>query len=618
MLRQIAKQEADKRMAKFREEMASVKQERDRYKEQLELMEEEFVKERQGKLDLKEEMQRMQGTVEELQARHAEASKVPDDAGHGKAEDTVKYQSQIATLKAEISSLEVRIKSHESNASTTTSRHEEILSEALQAAAQQSDRAEGLEAKLNTATEKITKLEEEASQHAATINTMQSETMILMENAVNAEKKSQETLLQQSLDEKKKEWEEEKLGEFETSLSFWQKRWESDKKLAVENAISKTLEESRQRFHSEKKAAIELAKMDAESSLRKEHNLQLQQHQEESMAKQMAAQASLAALEAKCEQLQDKVDELRQAAETEKRARHEMVKSHEDEMKALRSQFTIDLDRSRTEIQQKERRWETLDRAKDMEFEEEMKRMTISTATKHQEEMSAKLEALRQDLKKQYEEPEDEKWATVDLSAHPVPPMNLRSPVVLHILDHWTDDPNRIKFMQAWLNHIVSGQPVDSNNKKFRQGLELAHLKPEVCDGFEKIIFPLLQKRGDIAIKAMRRTQRETWKDLRIKVMPKQQYVQDQIASVQRQHENRASPAGTYRSPAFSADSNDRHLASDFQPRTRNRGRTLASTPDQQAKASPNTTRRNSFSSGGDISSSIFKPPSKKPPKPPQ
>ena len=152
---------------KFREEMASVKQERDRYKEQLELMEEEFVKERQGKLDLKEEMQRMQGTIEELQARHAEASKVPDDAGHGKAEDTVKYQSQIATLKAEISSLEVRIKSHESNASTTTSRHEEILSEALQAAAQQSDRAEGLEAKLNTATEKITKLEEEASQRAA-------------------------------------------------------------------------------------------------------------------------------------------------------------------------------------------------------------------------------------------------------------------------------------------------------------------------------------------------------------------------------------------------------------------------------------------------------------------
>ena len=106
MLRQIAKQEADKRMAKFREEMASVKQERDRYKEQLELMEEEFVKERQGKLDLKEEMQRMQGTVEELQARHAEASKVPNDAGHGEAEDTVKYQSQIAALKAEISSLE--------------------------------------------------------------------------------------------------------------------------------------------------------------------------------------------------------------------------------------------------------------------------------------------------------------------------------------------------------------------------------------------------------------------------------------------------------------------------------------------------------------------------------
>ena len=144
MLREIAKQEADRRMAKFRQEIAGVKQERDRYKEQLELMEEEFVKERQGKLDLKEEMQRMQGTIEELQARHAEASKVPNDAGSWRqAEDTVKYQSQIAHVKGRNKfPVEVRIKSHESNASTFKSRHEEILSEALQAAAQQSDRAE--------------------------------------------------------------------------------------------------------------------------------------------------------------------------------------------------------------------------------------------------------------------------------------------------------------------------------------------------------------------------------------------------------------------------------------------------------------------------------------------
>ena len=97
-----------------------------------------------------------------------------------------------------------------------------------------------------------------------------------------------------------------------------------------------------------------------------------------------------------------------------------------------------------------------------------------------------KLESLRLELKKQYEEPEDEKWAPVDFSLNPAPPMNLRSPVVLHILDHWTDDPKRLKFMQKWLDHIVSGQSVETNNKKFRQGLELARLKPEVCDGCER------------------------------------------------------------------------------------------------------------------------------------
>ena len=132
-----------------------------------------------------------------------------------------------------------------------------------------------------------------------------------------------------------------------------------------------------------------------------------------------------------------------------------------------------------------------------------------------------------------------------------------------------------------------------------------------------EIIF-LSFRREDIAIKAMKRTQREMWKDLRIKVIPKTQYVQDQIASAQRQHENQASPAGTYRSPAFSADSNGRHPASDFQPRTRDRGRTLSSTPDQRTNGSSAPARRNSFSSGGNTNSSIFKPPSKKPPRPPQ
>ena len=700
MLRQIAKQEADRRMAKFRIEMNEVKQERDRYKDQLKLMEEEFVKERKDKVDLQEKIGRLsspsnnnsnvsQALLQSQAAHHEEilsetlkASEQKDieierlkklvnklemelkeskeefdllllnnnnnkdddnnnnnnnnnnsndednnNNNNSNDEDNSKEKiinkmnneksEEMKVLQLEIENLKTKVKAQESKSTTSTTRHEEILSEALQAAGQQSDRADDLQSKLNVAMEEIKKLKDESTKHVDTINKIQNETMSLIENAVNAEKQTQETLRQQLFEEKKTEWEKEKSNEFETSLLFWQKRWASDKKLAVENAIAKTLDDAKQRFHSEKNAAIELAKMDVENSLRNEHSSTLQKHHEESLAKHMASQASITAAEAKCEQLEDKVEELEQTIKNFKRNKEELTKFHDDEIKALRTQKGLEVDRITNEFLQKERRWETLDRAKDIEFEEEIKRLRLTTATKHQQELEEKLENLRLEIKKSYEEPEDEKWASIDLSLHPTPPMNLRSPVVLHILDHWTDDPKRLKFMQKWLDHIVSGQSVETNNKKFRQGLELAHLKPEVCDGFEKIILPLLQKRGDIAIKAMRRTQRETWNDLRVKVMPKAQYMQEEIKNLrQKQINNYASPSSIYRSPAPSVDNNNTSM--------RNRGRSFAPPP-PPSTTTPNSNnsriRRSSFSGQNKPKnpaiSAMYRPPSKKAPKPP-
>ena len=56
----------------------------------------------------------------------------------------------------------------------------------------------------------------------------------------------------------------------------------------------------------------------------------------------------------------------------------------------------------------------------------------------------------------------------------------------------------------------------------------------------------------------MRRTQRETWNDLRVKVMPKVQYMQEEIKNLrQKQINNYASPSSIYRSPAPSVDNNN-------------------------------------------------------------
>ena len=143
--------------------------------------------------------------------------------------------------------------------------------------------------------------------------------------------------------------------------------------------------------------------MDVENSLRNEHSSTLQKHHEESLAKHMASQASITAAEAKCEQLEDKVEELEQTIKNFKRNKEELTKFHDDEIKALRTQKGLEVDRITNEFLQKERRWETLDRAKDIEFEEEIKRLRLTTATKHQQELEEKLENLRLEIKKSYE-----------------------------------------------------------------------------------------------------------------------------------------------------------------------------------------------------------------------
>ncbi len=66
----------------------------------------------------------------------------------------------------------------------------------------------------------------------------------------------------------------------------------------------------------------------------------------------------------------------------------------------------------------------------------------------------------------------------------------------------------------------MSGKPIQQT-KSFRPGVELTKIPPEVCEGFLRIVVPMLKRRDDIDVLASYKTKRQTWKDLRLRVAPK-------------------------------------------------------------------------------------------------
>ena len=643
MLRDIAKQEADRRMAEHLKDMGKVKKERDNYKEQLRLIEEEFVKERKKMLALEEALERYiakeeaapaaatapppiqrsmtdesvtaamlqsqanqheevlaaalahaeeqgktifalraeleeasaklkasreefdivlrtstaekkaleskMGTIEaECAALKAAASSVPgaptpptpstpptpptpptpgleEEVRELKAEKAA-FVTALARLEGELmakatagASLAEQLKTQESAATTSTSRHEEILREALQAASDQAGLVKQAEASVAEGNLEIERLGAALTAARGDAQKMEQTTMELIEAAVAAERTSQETSRTEQMEDLKAAWEREKAEEFESTLSFWQTKWKNEKALAVEAAVAKGQEAWRVRSLSERNAAVELARMEVESRLSQAHSRAVAKLEQDHMAKTVSSAASLTAAQAEAGQLQGRVEELEGEVAASAERHGQQAAFYETRLADAERVARIEGDSLRKEVAEKEAKWRVLDRAKDDEFEEELRRLGGSLRAEGAKATEAAVVAAVAAAKKSFEDPADEKWQAVD-SSHPAPPLTLDSPVIRHILDHWTDNMERLKFMQAWLQHILNGWPVHGKDGKFRQGLELAKLSPEVCDGFEKLIIPLLRRRTDIAVQAMARTQRTTWRDLRIKVTP--------------------------------------------------------------------------------------------------
>jgi hypothetical protein len=113
----------------------------------------------------------------------------------------------------------------------------------------------------------------------------------------------------------------------------------------------------------------------------------------------------------------------------------------------------------------------------------------------------------------------DEEWNEHDGENDPSPNCALNDPVIAHLMESWTADKNKLKLLRKWLQHVLANKKI-KQTKSFRPGVELTKLSPEVCEGFLRIVVPMLRSRDDIEVSAYYRTRRETWKDLRLRVAP--------------------------------------------------------------------------------------------------
>ena len=89
-----------------------------------------------------------------------------------------------------------------------------------------------------------------------------------------------------------------------------------------------------------------------------------------------------------------------------------------------------------------------------------------------------------------------------ELDMHPVPPFGINSPVIRHLLTSWTQDQQKLEYVNLWLKVLCANSYNDDKNGGAHQampetvppGLQLVSLRREIKDGFLTLIIPMLRK----------------------------------------------------------------------------------------------------------------------------
>ena len=87
-------------------------------------------------------------------------------------------------------------------------------------------------------------------------------------------------------------------------------------------------------------------------------------------------------------------------------------------------------------------------------------------------------------------------WAE-EVERHPRPDFDLDSPVVAHLINEWTKDTRKAKYVALWLKVVADTAQIPAT---FPSNLTLVSLAPEVKHGFASLVVPILRARADVEL----------------------------------------------------------------------------------------------------------------------
>ena len=102
-------------------------------------------------------------------------------------------------------------------------------------------------------------------------------------------------------------------------------------------------------------------------------------------------------------------------------------------------------------------------------------------------EMSSAMIRAVQGLKKDDLEPVGE-WVSCNMEDVPMPPYDIKSPVVGHLLTQWSSDENKVLYIISWVECLNVELP-----EGFPRGLQLAGCSPEIKEGFLLLLIPIIR-----------------------------------------------------------------------------------------------------------------------------
>ncbi|CAB1113140.1 unnamed protein product [Ectocarpus sp. CCAP 1310/34] len=90
----------------------------------------------------------------------------------------------------------------------------------------------------------------------------------------------------------------------------------------------------------------------------------------------------------------------------------------------------------------------------------------------------------------------EDEWVEENVE-HPPPDYGLESPVIRYLLQQWSTDPDKIKYLSLWLRCVIERRKVPD---AFPSGLQLVGLAPEIKDGFLTLVIPMIRFTGGIPV----------------------------------------------------------------------------------------------------------------------